>query len=102
MVWFVDFLWWMKRISIPEIKHHPWFLKNLAKETAKGKEEAEKENGRQSVEDIMKIIQEAGTTTVGQGSNGGGIVSGGGSLDGEDLQVDEESEVDVSGDYSEN
>ncbi|KAI9087031.1 hypothetical protein K1719_030992 [Acacia pycnantha] len=90
-----------KRISIPEIKQHPWFLKNLAKETAKGKEEAEKEEGRQSVEEIMDIIQEARTTTVGQGSNGGGLLGGGGSLDGGDSQADEESEVDVSGDYSE-
>ncbi|XP_028772902.1 serine/threonine-protein kinase SAPK3 [Neltuma alba] len=89
-----------KRISIPEIKQHPWFLKNLAKEMGKGKDEAEKEEGRQSVEEIMRIIQEA-RTTAGQGSNGGGVV-GGGSLDGGDLQADEESEVDVSGDYTEN
>ncbi|KAI3838988.1 hypothetical protein MKX03_009703 [Papaver bracteatum] len=56
-----------KRITIPEIKRHPWFLKNLPRELV----EAEKSNYHyqpvanhqptQSVEEIMKIIQEART-----------------------------------------
>ncbi|KAG8084388.1 hypothetical protein GUJ93_ZPchr0010g7859 [Zizania palustris] len=52
-----------KRITIPEIKKHPWFLKNLPKEIS----EREKANYKdtepvapaQAVEEIMRIIQEA-------------------------------------------
>nr|AIH00110.1 sucrose nonfermenting 1-related protein kinase 2.7 [Fragaria x ananassa] len=50
-----------RRITIQEIKNHPWFLKNLPRELT---EEAQtrKENSTcslQSVEDIMKIVEEA-------------------------------------------
>ncbi|KAJ4958238.1 hypothetical protein NE237_025349 [Protea cynaroides] len=51
-----------ERITIPEIKRHPWFLKNLPREPV----EAEKNNvdadhiqPTQNIEEIMKIIQEA-------------------------------------------
>lgn len=97
-------VWWLKRISLPEIKEHPWFLKNLPKEIIeserKAKDKAGKEEGSQSVEEIMRIIQEA--MTAGQGSKGvlGQVgEGGGGSMDGED-DIDE-SEIDVSGDYAE-
>ncbi|XP_028762725.1 serine/threonine-protein kinase SAPK3-like [Neltuma alba] len=89
-----------KRITIPEIKQHPWFLKNLPKEMneteKKVNEEAEKDHPSQSVEEILRIVQEA--RIPGKESKGGGQVGGGGSLDGED--DDEESELDVSGDYA--
>lgn len=93
---------WLKRISIPEIKRHPWFLKNLPKEIIeserKGNEEAQKEEGSQSVEEIMRIVQEA--RTAGRGSKDGGQ-AGGRSLESQDVEGDEESEVDVSADYAE-
>jgi len=89
----------LKRITIPEIKQNPWFLKNLPKEIIeaerKGFEEPKKDQPSQKVEEIMKIIQEA--RVPGPGSKAGdgiGGHGGTGSLDIEDVE-----EIDVSGDY---
>ncbi|CAL9160047.1 unnamed protein product [Musa hybrid cultivar] len=53
----------LKRITIPEIKQHPWFLKNLPKEIINGEktnfEGNDDDQPSQSVEDIMRIIEEA-------------------------------------------
>ncbi|CAL9044528.1 unnamed protein product [Musa acuminata subsp. burmannicoides] len=52
----------LKRITIPEIKQHPWFLKNLPKEIINGEKtnfEGNDDQPSQSVEDIMRIIEEA-------------------------------------------
>ncbi|ONM34757.1 hypothetical protein ZEAMMB73_Zm00001d042188 [Zea mays] len=54
-----------KRITIPEIKHHQWFLKNLSREIS----EREKANYKdtdaaepaQAVDEIMRIVEEAKT-----------------------------------------
>ncbi|URE07602.1 serine threonine-protein kinase [Musa troglodytarum] len=51
-----------KRITIPEIKQHPWFLKNLPKEIINGEKtnfEGNHDQPSQSVEEIMRIIEEA-------------------------------------------
>uniref|UniRef100_A0A3Q7GRD7 Protein kinase domain-containing protein n=1 Tax=Solanum lycopersicum TaxID=4081 RepID=A0A3Q7GRD7_SOLLC len=54
-----------KRITIEEIKKHPWFLKNLPKEFMKKGEEASlvqmnsEEKPLQSIEEALAIIQEA-------------------------------------------
>ncbi|XP_024978900.1 serine/threonine-protein kinase SRK2A-like [Cynara cardunculus var. scolymus] len=53
-----------KRITLKEIKSHPWFLKNLPRELTEAAqaEYYRKENptfSPQSVEDIMKIVEEA-------------------------------------------
>ncbi|XP_078155876.1 serine/threonine-protein kinase SAPK3-like [Carex rostrata] len=54
-----------KRITIPEIKKHPWFLKSLPREIAEGEKtnfsstKEDKDTTMQSVEEIMEIIQEA-------------------------------------------
>lgn len=53
-----------QRISIKEIKSHPWFLKNLPRELTDPAQALyyRKENptfSLQSVEDIMKIVEEA-------------------------------------------
>ncbi|XP_021892839.1 serine/threonine-protein kinase SAPK1-like [Carica papaya] len=84
-----------QRITIPEIKQHPWFLKNLPKEIVEIEKtkykEKEGDGACQSVEEIMHIIQDAGIPGK-EGKTGGG---GGGESDTDDL----ESEVDVSGDY---
>nr|WEU80660.1 serine/threonine-protein kinase SAPK3 [Citrus trifoliata] len=89
-----------KRIPIPEIKRHPWFLKNLPKEIIEIEKTNYKEAGRdqptQSVEEIMRIIQEAkmpgeATKVAGQ--------SAAGASDPDDMEDDIESEIDASGDY---
>ncbi|VFQ81772.1 unnamed protein product [Cuscuta campestris] len=56
----------MKRISIKDIKSHPWFLKNLPRELTEVAQAAyyRTENpafSLQSVEEIMKIVDEAKT-----------------------------------------
>ncbi|CAM8984897.1 unnamed protein product [Rhodiola kirilowii] len=92
-----------KRISIPEIKNHPWFLKNLPKDLV----EAEKTSYNdvlpldqpvQSVEEIMRIIQEARTSIKDAKK---GVYDEFGSLDpgDEDDDVDIESEIDMSGEF---
>ncbi|KAI3803888.1 hypothetical protein L1987_32052 [Smallanthus sonchifolius] len=53
-----------RRITLKEIKSHPWFLKNLPRELTEPAQAAyyRKENptfSPQSVEDIMKIVEEA-------------------------------------------
>lgn len=52
-----------KRITIPEIKKHPWFLKNFPKDLIEGEKtnygEKDCEKPVQSEEEIMQIIQEA-------------------------------------------
>ncbi|KAI9082473.1 hypothetical protein K1719_035616 [Acacia pycnantha] len=55
-----------KRISMKEIKSHPWFLKNLPRELTETAQTVyyKKENptfSLQSAEDIMKIVEEAKT-----------------------------------------
>lgn len=89
-----------KRITIPEIKQHPWFLKNFPKELIEGEKTnyGELHHGQlvQSVEEIMRIIQEA--RTPGEGSKVDGH-SLDGALDSDDLEADLESEIDVSGDF---
>ncbi|KAI3727848.1 hypothetical protein L6452_16468 [Arctium lappa] len=92
-----------KRITIAEIKKHPWFLKNMPKELVEG-EKTNYENGShdqslQSVDQINQIIQaakvpsEGSTTTDGQAENGG-------SLDPDEEEFDLENEIDDSGDHS--
>ncbi|KAK8693164.1 hypothetical protein V6N13_070758 [Hibiscus sabdariffa] len=51
-----------KRITIPEIKQHPWFLKNLPMEFMEGdnmENEDESHGASQSIEEILCIIDEA-------------------------------------------
>ncbi len=75
-------------------------MKNLPKELLEiektNYEKAKHEQPTQSVEEVMRIIQEA--TMTGEGSKAGGQATASGS-DPDDLEADIESEVDVSGDY---
>ncbi|XP_050205383.1 serine/threonine-protein kinase SAPK1 [Mercurialis annua] len=48
-----------KRITIPEIKKHPWFLKNLSEESMEEDEKNGNEEESQSIEEIIEIIKEA-------------------------------------------
>nr|CAB3500125.1 unnamed protein product [Digitaria exilis] len=54
-----------KRITIPEIKQHPWFLKNLPKEISEREKanykDTEAAEPAQAVDEIMRIVQEAKT-----------------------------------------
>lgn len=56
----------VQRISLQEIKNHPWFVKNLPKELTETSQAAyyRRDNSSfslQSVEEIMKIVAEART-----------------------------------------
>ncbi|KAB2632356.1 serine/threonine-protein kinase SAPK3-like [Pyrus ussuriensis x Pyrus communis] len=90
-----------KRISLPEIKKHPWFLKNLPKELIEVERTnyavVERDQPKQSIEEINKIICEARTPGEG-GSKAGGPVAG--PSDSDDLETDLDCEVDVSGSFS--
>ncbi|KAK4787673.1 hypothetical protein SAY86_011506 [Trapa natans] len=84
-----------KRITMPEIKQHPWFLKNLPKElieVEKTNYQKEQDQTLQSVEEIMRIIEEARTVPEGSKSDAQGATGASLDADEEDL----ESEVDVS------
>ncbi|KAJ6845111.1 serine/threonine-protein kinase SAPK3-like [Iris pallida] len=94
-----------KRITIPEIKKHPWFLKNLPRELAEGERTRYWNMGRdkpiQSVEEIMRIIEEArnlatSTSQSGESSRGMGDVD---DTD-EDLDLDV-IDIDISDDFLE-
>ncbi|XP_024030635.1 serine/threonine-protein kinase SAPK3 [Morus notabilis] len=92
-----------KRITIPEIKQHPWFLKNLPKELLEVEKtnytKLENDQLTQSVEEIMRIIQEAKMQGEGAKASGQGATAAAGASASD---PDDESEVDVSGDYVEN
>ncbi|KAF9624851.1 hypothetical protein IFM89_015405 [Coptis chinensis] len=82
-----------KRITLPEIKKHPWFLKNLPKELEVDKtnyEGANSDQHLQSVEEVMRIIQEAQTPAEGSKVTGLSMLA---VTDSDDVDVDEESEV---------
>ncbi|AET04439.1 Serine/Threonine kinase domain protein [Medicago truncatula] len=56
----------MRRITMREIKSHPWFLVNLPKESTKEAQdvfniEENRISSLQSIEDIMNIVDEAKT-----------------------------------------
>ncbi|XP_077244868.1 serine/threonine-protein kinase SAPK3-like [Tasmannia lanceolata] len=90
-----------KRITIPEIKKLPWFLKNLPRELVEGKktnyDDLNRDHPTQSVEEIMRIIQEARTPAEGSKA-GGQSIAGMVDLDDVDTDADNE-EVDESGDF---
>ncbi|XP_021900788.1 serine/threonine-protein kinase SAPK2-like isoform X2 [Carica papaya] len=87
-----------KRISIPEIKNHQWFLKNLPIEVAEGGrwEKNNVHNPSQSMEEVLNIIQEARLVSI-EVANGRGN-STQGSMDLDELDADIE-DLDTSGDF---
>lgn len=88
-----------KRITIPEIKKHPWFLKNLPVEFMEGEEASlqrnDADNPSQSMEEVLAIIQEAG--------KGGDVLKGGhfvgGSMDLDDIDDADIDDIETSGDF---
>lgn len=105
----------MQRITIPEIKKHPWFLYNLPiefmNEGTSGMEELEsdcvnneEEEASQSIEEILSIIQEARKPGEGPNNNDNGDKLGGyfvdGSMDLDDIDADADiDDVETSGDF---
>ncbi|XP_043707580.1 serine/threonine-protein kinase SAPK1-like isoform X2 [Telopea speciosissima] len=88
-----------KRITIPEIKMHPWFLKNLPKELIEGEKnnvDANLDQPSQSIEETMRIIREAqkpAECSKVEGQSALGVVEP------EDVEADGESEIGNSGDF---
>ncbi|CAL9170399.1 unnamed protein product [Musa hybrid cultivar] len=89
-----------ERITIPEIKKHPWFMKNLpielADEHQKGMQNVDMNNRLQSIEEIMAIIQEARKPAA--VSPILGLFVGGGSLELDDMDEDMD-DIETSGDF---
>ncbi|KAL1226153.1 Serine/threonine-protein kinase SRK2B [Cardamine amara subsp. amara] len=86
----------IKRITIAEIKKHPWFLKNLPRELTETAQATyfRKENptfSLQTVEEIMKIVEEAKIPAP--VSRSIGAFGWGGEEDGEAKEEDAEEEV---------
>ncbi|KAK9121075.1 hypothetical protein Syun_018692 [Stephania yunnanensis] len=89
-----------KRITIPEIKKHPWFLKSLPKELVEGEETkyAGRDPLSQSIEEVMRIIQEARMPREGGSTAKDGEKPEEGAEDLDDIDAAElEAEVDISG-----
>ncbi|KAL6979798.1 Serine/threonine-protein kinase sapk3 [Sarracenia purpurea var. burkii] len=96
-----------KRITIPEIKQHPWFLKNLPKELKEGEKTNYEKGGSggqllQSVEEIMQIIQEAKGgegSKAAEGQSAAAGVSDPDEIEEADLDLELELEVDDHGEF---
>lgn len=89
----------MQRITIKEIKNHPWFLKNLPRELTEASQALyyRRENptfSLQSVDDIMKIVDEAKTPPPVSRSIGGFGWGG-------EEEEEEEEEKEVEGETEE-
>lgn len=92
-----------QRITVPEIKTHPWFLNNLPIELTDGYqsslENADSVAPAQSIEEVMAIIQEARkpgeVTRLGHGQ-----FIGGGSVDLDEIDADMDfDDIETSGDF---
>ncbi|KAH1242716.1 Serine/threonine-protein kinase SRK2E [Glycine max] len=84
-----------QRISIPEIRNHEWFLKNLPAdlmvENTMNRQFEEPDQPMQSIEEIMQIISEATIPAAGTQSLNQYLT---GSLDIDDDDMDEDLETD--------
>ena len=93
----------MQRITIPEIKNHPWFLKNLPIEMTDEYQQNMQLPGmntpEQSLEEVTAIIQEA--RKPGEATKVSGQVPSLGSMDLDDVDLDYIDDIDIenSGDF---
>ncbi|CAM6087410.1 unnamed protein product [Calypogeia fissa] len=91
-----------KRITIPEIKNHEWFLRNLPADLVDGPNPSyvfeDPNHPPQSIEELMRIINEC--KTVGAGANRGAFLGDAG-LDADDMDMenDADPDVDSSGEF---
>ena len=88
----------MQRVTIKDIKNHPWFLKNLPRELTEAAQALyyRRENptfSLQSIEDIMKIVDEAKTPPPVSRSIGG--FGWGGEEEEEEEEEEKEEEVET-------
>ncbi|OEL37249.1 Serine/threonine-protein kinase SAPK1 [Dichanthelium oligosanthes] len=92
-----------QRITIPEIKNHPWFLKNLpiemTDEYQQSMQLADMNTPEQSLEEVMAIIQEA--RKPGEAMKLAGQLPCLGSMDLDDIDLDDIDDIDIenSGDF---
>lgn len=88
----------LQRITIQEIKNHPWFLTNLPIELTEGGswQSNDVNNPSQSMEEVLAIIQEA-SKPVEASRNEGHLL--GTSVDLDDLDADDLDDVETSGDF---
>ncbi|TXG52753.1 hypothetical protein EZV62_021922 [Acer yangbiense] len=86
-----------KRITISEIKNHPWFLRNLPIEMMEGGswQSNDVNNPSQSLEEVMSIIQDASKPVLASRVEGNLL---GSSMDLDDLDADLE-DIETSGDF---
>jgi serine/threonine-protein kinase SRK2 len=93
----------MQRITIPEIKNHPWFLKNMPIEMTDDYQQkmklADLNTPDQSLEEVMTIIQEA--RKPGNEPKVARQVPCPGSMDLDDIDFDDIDDIDIenSGDF---
>lgn len=92
----------LQRITIPNIKNHEWFLKNLPAdlmdERTMGNQFEEPDQPMQSIDAIMQIIAEATIPAVGaQSLNSYSIDNLDMDDDMDDLESDSELDIDSSG-----
>ncbi|KAI3884879.1 hypothetical protein MKW92_001248 [Papaver armeniacum] len=93
------------RITMSEMKNHPWFLKNLPIEFTEAGEYRNNDdigNSSQSIEDILAIIQEARKSGDGSETkvSSGLLIGGSMDLDDEmDADVDLEEDLESSGEF---
>lgn len=88
------------RITIAEIKNHPWFLKNLPIELTDAYQNSLQANANppsQGIEDVVSIIQEAMNPGDGTKLNRGHLI--GADLDDMDADDDLYDDVETSGDF---
>uniref|UniRef100_A0A0V0GWZ2 non-specific serine/threonine protein kinase n=1 Tax=Solanum chacoense TaxID=4108 RepID=A0A0V0GWZ2_SOLCH len=85
-----------KRITIPEIKKHPWFLKNLPVEfMEEGRNECiDVNNPKQSMEEVLAVIQEARIALQVLASSSQDIMEEFDELDDADIE-----DIETSGDF---
>lgn len=89
----------MQRITIPEIKSHEWFLKNLPTDlTDDSTQFEEPDQPMQSIDEIMQIIAEATVPAPGS-QNLNQYLTGTLDMD-DDMDEDLESEADLDIDSS--
>jgi serine/threonine-protein kinase SRK2 len=91
-----------KRITIPEIKNHEWFLRNLPADLVDGPNPSyvfeDPNHPPQSIEELMRIINEC--KTVGTGVGMGTLLADAGlDADDMDLENDADPDVDSSGEF---
>lgn len=94
----------LQRITIKDIKSHPWFLKNLPRELTEAAQAVyyKKENpgfSLQCVEDIMKIVGEAKIPPPASRSIGSFGWGGEEDGDGKEEEVNNEEEDDEEDEY---